>query len=137
MKRSWISRLKLILLYQNNCVLKNEQINSFIPGIYEREYKYGNVPVKDTLTIRRLSEVTDLFQVDRQVIGGPVEGAEGAEKVSRTERWIAAYHLPTRQLIQGVSHKIFSFSPESDVLYFENKQFWKTAILGFDPGVWQ
>ena len=72
MKTSWLSRLRFMLLSHYKCALQDLRMDSFIAGIYEREYKYGNALAKDVLTIRRLSQVTDLFEVERRIFRGAV-----------------------------------------------------------------
>ena len=136
MKTKWLSCLKLTLLSFCKSALRDHRVDSFIAGIYEREYNYGSAMAKDTMTIRRISEVTDLFEIERRVVRDSVQDEEATAELSRTEKWIAAYHAPTHQLVQGVSHKICSFAPERDVLFFENKKYWKTGILAYDPTVW-
>ncbi len=136
MKTSWLSRMRFMLLSLYKSALQDQRMDSFISGIYEREYKYGTILSKDILTIRRLSEVTDLFEVERRIVRGAIEEGAGLDKLCQSEKWIAAYHVPTHQLVQGVSHKICSFSPERDLLFFENKEYWKTDQLVFDAALW-
>jgi len=135
MKTNWLLLFKFILFSRYKKGLQDHRTDSFIAGIYEREYKYGDSQARDVLTIRRLSQVTDLFQVERRVVRGPVAEGEVTEQLCRTEKWIAAYHITTRQLVQGVSHKIFSFAPERALLLFENKEYRKTVSLAFDLAI--
>ena len=132
MKTNWLCKLKYILLSYYKTAQQDNQTDFFIPGVYDREYKYKDYYVHDTLIIRCISLVTNVFEVQRRTMRRPVAEGHTLDVICRTENWIAAYHLPTRQLVQGISHKICSFAPERKSMFFENKEYQQTAKLAFD-----
>lgn len=132
MKTKWFLVVKYLLLMGYKRGLQDQGTDNFIAGIYEREHQYGSCLIKDILTIRCLSQITGLFQVERKTIRGLSEEGEPADQLCKTEKWIASYHVGTHQLVQGISHKICSFVPEMEMLLFENKEYQKTARLAFD-----
>jgi hypothetical protein len=137
MKSKWLLVVKYLLLSGYKRGLQDQGTDSFIAGIYEREHQYGSFLTRDILTIRCLSQITSLFQVERKTIRGLCEEGEMTDQLCKTEKWIASYHLGTHQLVQGISHKICSFVPERGMLMFENKEYQKTAKLAFDLSICQ
>jgi len=135
MKTKWLLVVKYLLLSGYKRGLQDQGTDSFIAGIYEREHLYGSCLTKEILTIRCLSQITGLFQVERKTIRGLKEEDELTDQLCKTEKWIASYHISTRQLVQGISHKICSFVPERGMLLFENRVYHKTATLAFDLAV--
>lgn len=131
MKTNWLCKLKYVLLTHCKVAHQDNQTDFFIPGVYEREHKYKDFLIYETLTIRCMSQVTNVFEVERWTLRKPAT-EELSLGISRTERWIAAYHMPTRQLVHGISHKICSFAPERKSMFFENKEYQQTARLAFD-----
>jgi hypothetical protein len=134
MKRNWLNIIKYHLLCLYKGSLQIEAVNAFIPGIYEGIYPHESENLKDIITIRRLSEVSDVFWVERRVLRGSVEGNGSVTSLAETEQWISALHHSTRQLVCGTEYRVFSFLPEKRGMYFEDKEYIKTAGLNFVPG---
>ena len=134
MKRNWLNIIKYHLLCLYKGSLQIESVSTFIPEIYEGIYPRESENLKDIITIRRLSEVSDVFLVERRVLRGSVVDNGSVTSLAETEQWISAFHHSTRQLVCGTEYRVFSFLPEKRGMYFEDKEYVKTAGLNFVPG---
>jgi hypothetical protein len=127
----WWVMLKCWLLNRINEVIRENSTHKAIPGVYEREYRYGSTLIKDVLTITCLSMLSDVYQVERRTTHTDPEELPWEQKI-RHEKWIAAYHTPTRQLVRGVSGRICAFVPEQATVLFEDKEYRKMERVPFD-----
>jgi hypothetical protein len=109
--------------------IQHNEMHDFIPGLYKREFQAAGKLCTEMLTIRSLSIVADTYEVEILTPSG-ISGSGGDETFARSEKWIAAYHLPTRQLVRGVEDMVCSFVPEEGLLFFRNQQYSK--VKGFE-----
>jgi hypothetical protein len=129
MQRNWFSVLKFHLLCLYKANLQVEKVESFIPGMYEGHYLQNGEYIKDVISIRRLSEVSVVFLIERQILRGSVELQGTTTSLAESEKWISALHTGTRQLLCDKLLRVFSFVPERFSLYFEEREYYKTAKL--------
>lgn len=134
MKRNWFSLLKFNLLSLYKGCLQMERVDSFIPGIYEGHYMRNGEYVKDVVSIRRLSDISVVFLVERQLLQGGVELRGATTSLAENEKWISSLHNGTRQLVCDRLSRVFSFVPERGSLYFEDREYFKTARLDCSMG---
>jgi hypothetical protein len=119
----WWIMLKCWLLHQFTHIASDTSIRRAIPGEYKRQYQNGSVLIQDTLTITQLSVLADTYQVERKIVNTYPE--DHWEQQIKKDKWVAVYHTLTRQLVRGVSGRIFSFVPEQGILLFEDKEYRK------------
>lgn len=123
----WWIMLKCWLLHQFNHIISETSIRRVISGKYEREYTNNGALVKDTLAIIPYSILTDTYLVERKTVHTYPEDYWNQQ--IKKDKWVAVYHTPTRQLVRGVSGRVFSFIPEQAMLLFEDKEYRKLPDL--------
>jgi len=119
----WWIILKCWLSYQYAHIASDTSVRSAIPGEYKRQYQNERILVQETLTITQLSVLADTYQVERKRVYTYPDNHW--EQEIKKDKWVAVYHSSTRQLVRGVSGRVFSFVPEQGVLLFEDKEYRK------------
>src|SRR6476661_2863853 len=98
------------------CSSPDESTRLFIPGTYVKEIKDEFTEGMDTLTIKVLDYKSYNYTITRNTSYSQTIDGKTLPAKSDMHKWIAVFRPTTMQLIEQSQGRVFTFSPERNVL---------------------
>ncbi len=112
-----MKKIIVCLLLLSSCVLWDDNIKEFIPGMYVKQFQQQYASGSDTLVITTQDETTNRYNIERHLSYIPVHDGKVLSLQNETAAWYGIYNKDDKQLIVRPSGKIIAFSPEKNCLY--------------------
>jgi hypothetical protein len=105
--------------------LQQDKVRDFIPGVYVKEINQEFAKGMDTLIIETLDEAAGSYTIIRR--SGYQQMIDGRKLTPKNEvhKWTAVFDGDTKQLKEQNKGRVFTFSPEQNILTMGSSEYRK------------